>query len=121
MVSITIMWGIPCISNRRSCNVVRSSSIGYRRSSISRCYNYSCLVDGGVCGVLGFDSGLVGLDVGAESVGVCDVVDDSDSSVGVAESVGAGDVAVGVSGFFSEAASGQVALVVAEVVVAVVL
>ena len=109
------------IGKCRGYNCSCRGSVCGGNKSCCRSDDNGCLVDGNVSWILGFNSGLVGLDVGPESGGIGDVVDDTDSSVGVAESVRSSDVAMGVTGFLSETAARQVALVVAKVVDAVVL
>jgi hypothetical protein len=60
---------------------------GKRCSGHSGGNNSLGFVDEDGCGILGLNSGLIGLDVGSEAGGIGHIVDDSDASVSVPESV----------------------------------
>lgn len=76
------------------------------------------MVDGNTSSVAALCAWLVGLNVGTVSVGIGDIVDNSNATIGASQTVAADSVAVGVALLVTEGATSGAGLVVTERVLA---
>lgn len=133
VASITSVATIASITTMTSVASISIGSVGVSRYWNSGSDSYLSDRSGdsipsgmdGMAGVVGSGSGmgrsgsgLVGRDVGAETVAIGDVLNNTDATIGVGQPVGADLVAPSVAGLLAEGAAAGVAFLVAEVVVA---